>query len=705
MSLTGKLALSNLKKKPGRTAFTIIAVVLSVAIVTAVFGFVESARLALRDMYIAGSGDYHVVFTYTTPEKNLELSKDPEVGTYFTRFGDSQFCFRLLHPSGNYKKTAEEIAKRHNIPIDEVAYFRELLAIEGYETGGNFEPFIFVGIVLAVVVMTASVIVISNAFAVSAGERLREFGILKSVGATSGQIARTVLYEAFFISLIGIPVGLLAGCFVEFVGISVAGYFLRALNSMNNNNINFKFAMSAWVIAAGAGLSVLTILLSAFIPARRASKRSAISSIRAEQEIKIDPKKIKTSPIINRFFGIEGVLADKQLKRSRRAYRSTVVSLTISVILFIVANGATSSMMSSSNIIYPDMEANIMLRSTTVIDRTKINEVAHFVTETDGGTVNFTGETWLKTPDDFMSDKYKEIIADAGGYKNGVTVISLSDRLYKEVAEEAGVKNGGAVLINAAPSAYGNHANYRPYKTIPDTVTVQDENGSFNIQISGSANDVPPEIQVNLNPQKINIAVPEYYIAANDLTINYCIWFVAANDPEAFSENADEANLYDKLGIEKNRFFIENIRKNAEAVSGIARLVTVFAYSFVGLLTLIALTNVISTISTNIRMRAREFAVLQSIGETRTGIRRMLSLESLMWSVKSLLFGLVIGLILFCLIYKSASGIVPYPFEFPVLAVCECIAAVFAVSVITMLSAVSKLGKGSIIEDIRSDSF
>jgi putative ABC transport system permease protein len=705
MSLTAKLALSNLKKKPGRTAFTIIAVVLSVAIVTAVFGFVESSRLTLRDMYISGNGDWHVVFTHTSPEINIELSNDPEVGTYFTRFESSQFCFRLAHPSKDYKQTAAEIAGRHNIPIDEIAYFKELLAIEGFESGGNFIPFVIIGVILASVVMIASVIVISNAFAISAGERLREFGILKSVGASSRQIAATVLYEAFFISLIGIPVGLLAGCFVELVGVSVARYFLEALNAMNNNQINFRFAMSAWVIAVGSGLSVITILLSAFIPARRASKRSAISSIRAEQEVKINPKKIKTSPIIKRIFGIEGVLADKQLKRSRRAYRSTVVSLTISVILFIVANGATSSMLSSSAILYPEMNANITLRSTEVIDSDKISEIAKFVTETDGGTVNFVGETRLKTPDDFMSQKYKEIIADAGGYTNGVTLISLSEKLYNEVAKEAGVNNGGAILINAAPSAYGNHAAYRPYDIIPNFIAAYDENGSFDIPISGSALKIPSEVQVGLNPRNINIAVPENYITANNLIFNTGGWFVLANDAELFVSNATETNLYEKLGIEKSRFFIENRRKNAEAINGLARLVTVFAYSFVGLLTLIALTNVISTISTNIRMRAREFAVLQSIGETRAGIRRMLSLESLLWSVKSLVYGLVIGLILFYLIYRLASGTVPYPFEFPVLAVVECIAAVFAVSVITMLCAVSKLGKGSIIEDIRADSF
>jgi putative ABC transport system permease protein len=705
MSLTAKLALSNLRKKPGRTAFTIIAVILSVAIVTAVFGFVESARMALRDTYIAGNGDWHVTFFQITPEQTEALKSDPEVGTYYTKNDNTQINFRLAHPSTSYKKTASEIAERHNIPFDKIEYFTELLAVEGYKTGGSIEAFIFIGVLLAAVVIIASVIVISNAFAISAGERLREFGILKSVGATSKQIAATVLYEAFFISLIGIPVGLLAGCFVEFVGISVAGYFLKALNAMNENQINFKFAMSAWVIAVGLGLSIFTIFLSAFIPARRASKRSAISAIRAEQEVKINPKKIKTSPIIKRIFGIEGVLADKQLKRSRRAYHSTVISLTISVILFIVANGATTSMLRSSDIMYPDFHANITLRSAADLNVEKIYEATKFVTEKDGGTVNFLGETRLKTPDDFMSDSYKEIIDDAGGYTNNVTLISLSDELYKKIAEEARVKNGGAILINAAPSAYGNHAKYRPYNRVPDSFTVEDKKGSFSILVSGSATDVPAEVQAEINPRNINLVVPEIYITANDLTINSGVWYVMANDPETFVKNAVEMNLYEKIGIEKSKFFVENIRKNAEAISGIARLVTVFAYSFTGLLTLIALTNVISTISTNIRMRAREFAVLQSIGETRAGVRRMLSLESLMWSVKSLVFGLVIGMILFYLIYKAASGTVSYPFEFPLLAVVECIAAVFIVSVITMLAAVSKLGKGSIIEDIRAESY
>jgi putative ABC transport system permease protein len=359
---------------------------------------------------------------------------------------------------------------------------------------------------------------------------------------------------------------------------------------------------------------------------------------------------------------------------------------------------------------YPQMNANITIFSSAVVDPEKIRSVAEFTAETDGGTVNFIGETRLHTTDDFMTEDYKKVIEGAGGFTETLTIISLSDEFYSEIGKDTGVKNGGAILINTASSAYGNHADYRPFNTIPEALTVQNENmqnenNSFDIPISGSVTDVPGEIQTEIDPRDVNIIVPYEFLTAENLIINNGVWFVAANNPDTFEQNANDANLYEKIGIDESSFYIQNIRKTADAINGLARLITVFAYSFVGLLTLIALTSVISTISTNIRMRAKEFAVLQSIGETRSGIKRMLCLESLMWSVKSLIFGLILGLSIFYLIYRFATGTVPYPFEFPTLAVIESIAAVFAVSLITMLSAVSKLGKGSIIEDIRTESF
>jgi putative ABC transport system permease protein len=127
----------------------------------------------------------------------------------------------------------------------------------------------------------------------------------------------------------------------------------------------------------------------------------------------------------------------------------------------------------------------------------------------------------------------------------------------------------------------------------------------------------------------------------------------------------------------------------------------VFLYSFVVLLTLIGLTNVISTMSTNVRMRSKEFAVLQSVGMTYSGLRRMLNLESIMCSGKSLIIGLPIAIVLTYLINLPIRSVFPVPYQLPWLAAIWCIAVVFGITWITMRYSASQLQRRNVIETIR----
>jgi len=131
---------------------------------------------------------------------------------------------------------------------------------------------------------------------------------------------------------------------------------------------------------------------------------------------------------------------------------------------------------------------------------------------------------------------------------------------------------------------------------------------------------------------------------------------------------------------------------------------SIFVYSFIVILTLIGLTSVISTISTNVRMRSREFAVLQSVGMTYGGLKHMLNLESIMCSAKSLLWGLPIAISLTYLIHLPISSTFPITYQLPWLAIIQCVAGVFAITWVTMRFSVSRLRNENIVESIRSET-
>jgi putative ABC transport system permease protein len=149
---------------------------------------------------------------------------------------------------------------------------------------------------------------------------------------------------------------------------------------------------------------------------------------------------------------------------------------------------------------------------------------------------------------------------------------------------------------------------------------------------------------------------------------------------------------------------ITSLAELNRAMTDMRNLILTFIYGFVGMLILVGLTNVISTISTNVRSHSREFAVLQSVGMTSGGLKKMLNYESILSSARALSFGLPLGLGLSYLIYRGTIQTAYFPYVFPWLAVAQCVLGVFAITWVTMRYAASRLRGGNIVETIRADS-
>ena len=181
-------------------------------------------------------------------------------------------------------------------------------------------------IIIAIIIIT-SVYCIKNSFNISITEKVKQYGILSSIGATSKQIRKNVLYEAFILALIAIPIGIILGV----VSIYVALKIIQNVLGEKIFGMKFIFATNLNAIILTILLSGITIYLSARKSAKKASKVSPMEAIRSNQDIKIKSKKIRAPKIIKKLFGIGGDIAYKNLKRNSRKYRTTVVSITVSV--------------------------------------------------------------------------------------------------------------------------------------------------------------------------------------------------------------------------------------------------------------------------------------------------------------------------------------------------------------------------------------
>lgn len=669
MKISGKLAYSQLRINRSRTIWTLLGIALSTALITAICSFAASGNDMIVDL----------------------------LGSDYGAYGDS--------------------------------YMRLLL----------IPAIIFSGIIVAM-----SVTVVSNVFRISARERVNQFGILKSVGATKEQITATVMYESIFVSLIGIPTGIILGLILAFIGINVANYFMGELNSlvhmmMNEITIKIDFVISWSAILMATIISFVSVLFSAWLPAHKAAKITAIDSIRGKGEANVELKQIKTSRIVEKIFGFEGTLAAKNMKRSRRVFRATVISLTVGIVLFINLSAIGKQANEMQKIMNPDIDETVMSEYTSALSYRNIEKTGQEETiirvPINSNTGNDVTEKLRKfkniktfgagydmetynaiMPREQISDKMMEALdndkekryePNDKTIKLSAEIINIDQENYEKLCKKAGVTIGSNILLNHySYNNNGNEEGIAPFSIDGNSLKLIKADGSANeIEVQGTLTkeEIPKELFA-LNSNEVRVIVPK-------ADVRGYTWFSDPSDIEGFMDYSnkimdetfpnDEGSSYMESGFNTRVYKTNDYMK----VMNIAIVVVlIFMYSFVVLLMLIGLTNIISTMSTNVLMRSREFAVLQSVGMTPEGLQRMLNLESVLCSLKAVLIGLPIAILLTYLINLPIRKMFPIPYKLPWLAILLCTLAVFMITWLTTRCAVSHLKNRNIIEAIRSES-
>jgi putative ABC transport system permease protein len=280
--------------------------------------------------------------------------------------------------------------------------------------------------------------------------------------------------------------------------------------------------------------------------------------------------------------------------------------------------------------------------------------------------------------------------------------LTVDEIHYAELCRLAGVPVGSNILINYNRENINERwTEITPYVFSGQTLSIRNRDDDSapvytDIPLHGVLGREAPNEVLWFAGSSVTVVVP------NLDSINYA-WFAESSDPFAFEEYM--YTVFDEMiprdGETPVNTFVSNGLAQENAQRSVYRLFMLFLYGFVAMLTLIGLTNVISTISTNVRLRSREFAVLRSIGMTQVGLYRMLNLESVLCSVKSLMIGLPIGIAVSYFIYTAILASVDFPFEFPWIPIFQCILAVFAVTWIIMRYSASRLRGGNIVEAIR----
>lgn len=578
-------------------------------------------------------------------------------------------------------------------------------------------------VILLAIIMVASVVLIYNAFAMSLSEKVKYLGMLSSVGATKRQKRLSIYYEGFILALFGIPLGIGAG--VAGIGITLKALGKKIiasamLNGITEQNVSMKVVFPIWAVLVVLGLSIITILISCSIPAKKASKISTISAIRQSDEIKVKAKTLKCPKYIKAIFGYEGELAYKNLKRNGRKARVITVSIALSIVLFLSCNYfcdifanetvGQDSMPYQIGVYLDDTNRESAIKEFENVDGIddmySATNVYYSVQKSSSYRNNFKMFTDNKNLTNAYSREFSKSFA--------VQINMLDDDMFNEICAKNGIDS----------KAYYNSNNKCKLLLMNNVSHTANGKKVFTDNILGSSfkEAYYPEDNLqfeitdfvkysNTKPCNLNkIGVISLYmpysqlvkvcknINANDNQILNYVLGIETTDHQKITENLNTISDDGKY----SNFHVVDYSEQMQAFNAIALVIQVFVYGFVALISLITIFNIINTISSGIASRKKEFAMMKSVGITPKGFNKMIMLESAFYGIKAVIFGLPISaLISFGMHMALNNSTTTFSIDYVLYLIVALV--VFAIIGMTMIYSVKKVQQNNIIETLKED--
>lgn len=616
----------------------------------------------------------------------------------------------------------------------EVSINFDLLAFEGANLSDNIMSTLYwAGGIIMAIILVSSVFVIRNGFAISITERLKQYGMLASIGATKKQIKKSVYFEGCILGCIGIPLGIVSGIFEIDILLKIVNYILKDYI----NDIKLSYSISIFAIIISVAISVITIWLSCRSSAKKASKITPIEAIRNTEDIKLKAQKIKSPKIITKIFKTGGEIAYKNLKRSKKKYRTTVISIIVSIVIFITISSFIEYAFKMTGNYYTQRDYNITVAELVKDEKDVVNMHDKYnrfleISKLDGIDKFSIKRTRMLYVDSEVSannlsefGKVNKYMKDDNGEQideDMFVIVALGKEEYIRFVNKIGGNydeyKKGAILIDnciafdsEGKSKMGNLYTWKKGDTITgiikDETNNEDKNSSKNdtkkqetLKIIDKTDERPMGMEEQYSDLGYLIVSDEYID-----NIGYTgVKTIEINAKDSFKVEDEIKQFYKSKNIDEGDFVVSNVDEYVKEQNAISLVISIFLYGFISVITLIGITNIFNTITTNMNLRKKEFAMLKSVGMTKKEFNRMIRLESVFYGLKSLVIGIPIGVILSYIVFYTFKVDLGMDFTLPIKAILISIVFVIVVVGVIMQYSMSKINKQNIIETIRNDN-
>lgn len=656
--------------------------------------------------------------------KDIDYSQYPRLGDYVPEglltFQGSVINYNVTF---NYKTIQQSIlADARNYAETYGTAYTTLNINESYlnwfgVTSSNYRSTMITSIasaggIVLVLILAAGISLINNAFSMAAAQRSRQLGMLGSVGATRSQ-KRTILYsEGLFLSVVGITLGIGAG----YLGMAVT-FKILADQYPVFASFGLKPLLPWQGIVLTALFALVMVFLSLYRPARRASKVSPVESIRESKEYHVSAKKLRVQPWIRQVFKVEGEIASKYMKRNKRSYRPTIISLTISIILFLAGMNLAGMMTETIELNQSDgVDITLYYNEDSGEKMDDLKEAVQSSGYFSSVVVAGNGYGNVHIDSAYVSSEFKQYATQSGADFGGSLRI-VSDSAFSELSKDKLDPASGTVLV------YDQSFRIVDGKGISSRITELKEGDLIQLYATGNSGTVNyKDYTASLIYQKISgltqpvgeypsltiiMSEQQYKQYMEEMSTNVYMG-ISVNVSLVLKDKAlnEEAQKYlqgNELTKGYTRLY-DAVENNAKSMQMIG-VITVFVSGFIGLISLICLVNIINTMSNAIRSRRKEFAILRSVGMDSKGINRMLYYEAFLYGIKTIVVSIPISLALNWFIHSKMNEGITVAYGISWIHYVGVILLVMGIVLCVMLYISRSIKKENIIETIKNESY
>jgi putative ABC transport system permease protein len=595
-------------------------------------------------------------------------------------------------------KAQEQIKTSLNIPEDRIGRNDRLLSVIGQSDHKAAVGIYQIGGILFFIVLVAGVVMIYNTFNISVMERVRQFGLLRCIGASPAQIRKIVKREGLTITLKAIPLGVLLGMTMTFVCCAL----LKFYNTSLFGDIEL-FYISTIGIGTGILVGFMTVFIASLLPAKKAAQVSPLNAVTGSNDIKI--LKNQKQGWLTKMFPVEIAMGINNALMKKKTLFWMSCSITISIVMFLGFNVFVDFMHTSLKTTKP-YTPDITLISERGID----DEMSSQVSGIDGvkkvygrmfGYVNATFDAAR------LTDAYKESVGGiettVGGlfvppenswlisYEENQLKWAKADLIAGEISEAKMNTQNGIIAVagNIRNGITTETANLQP----GDKVYLETSSGTKEFSVMGVLRTVP------FGDSKLNLTT--FITTEKIFTELTGKSSYDALDIQLKSQNQEQTVAAIKGMMDSSINFLDSRQKNAEMDQTFLTM-AIFIYGFVAVIALISILNIISTMNTSVASKIKYLGVMRAVGMSGRQLNKMVLIEALTYGLTGCLSGCILGVILQKVLIENLLTSFHVIWKFPLAQIILILILTIFITAISVISPLKRIKAKGISEVIGS---